>query len=76
MELIIQTSKKPLIIMGHGVIISKAFTNFQKFIEKYQIPVVTTLLGHGGLKNSHPLHFGILGMHGMKYSNQAVAKLI
>ena len=64
-EMINNASKKPLIIAGRGVIISGAFDELKQLAEMAQIPVVTTLLGIGSFPESHPLSYGMLGMHGI-----------
>lgn len=61
---LINSSKKPLILVGQGVILAHAEDEFKKFIEKTGIPVASTLLGLGSLESNHRLHVGMLGMHG------------
>lgn len=68
---IINEAAKPLIISGHGVLISGACDELRTLAEKAQIPVVTTLLGIGSFPESHILSFGMLGMHGTVYANRA-----
>lgn len=68
---LIEKSERPIVIAGHGISISQAETELKKFIEKTDIPVVTTLLGIGSLSEKHPMNFGMLGMHGMAYANYA-----
>jgi acetolactate synthase-1/2/3 large subunit len=70
-EMINNASKKPLIIAGRGVIISDAFDELKQLAEMAQIPVITTLLGIGSFPESHPLSYGMLGMHGSVYANWA-----
>ena len=69
---LVNGAERPLIIAGHGVIISKAFDDLRELAEKAQIPVITTLLGISCFPESHPLSFGMIGMHGMAYANLAV----
>ena len=69
----LKNAKKPLMLVGHGTLISKAEKEVLKLAEKCQIPVVTTLLGLGGFPQSHELSLGFLGMHGAAYANKAVA---
>lgn len=64
---LINNSQKPFLIIGHGVIISKAFEQVKTLAEKAEIPVASTLLGLSAIPSKHPLSMGILGMHG-KYS--------
>ena len=69
---LISEAKKPLIIGGHGILLSKAWEEFREFVHRENIPTVTTILGIGSIEHDDPLFFQWLGMHGMKYSNQAV----
>ncbi|MFA4837478.1 MAG: biosynthetic-type acetolactate synthase large subunit [Dehalococcoidia bacterium] len=69
---LINESTRPVIIAGHGILLSKACQELKELAEKAQIPVVTTLLGIGCFPESHVLSFGMLGMHGMAYANMAV----
>ncbi|WP_185862766.1 biosynthetic-type acetolactate synthase large subunit [Blattabacterium cuenoti] len=61
---LINSAKKPLILVGQGVILAHAENEFKKFIEKTGIPVASTLLGLGSLESHHRLYVGMLGMHG------------
>ncbi len=61
---LINESKKPLILCGHGVLLSKAGKALLTFAEKTQIPVASTLLGLSAFPPSNPLYVGMLGMHG------------
>ncbi|MGL5731286.1 MAG: biosynthetic-type acetolactate synthase large subunit [Bacteroidales bacterium] len=61
---LINTAKKPLLLIGQGVTISHAEKALQQFIEKADIPAAWTLLGASALPTSHPLNKGMLGMHG------------
>ena len=69
---LINEAKRPVIIAGRGVIISKASPELKELAEVGQIPVVNTLLGIGSFPQSHVLSFGMLGMHGTAYANMAV----
>jgi acetolactate synthase-1/2/3 large subunit len=60
----INNAKKPLILVGHGVIISGAEKELITLIEKADIPAAWTLLGNSALPSDHPLNVGMLGMHG------------
>ncbi len=61
---LINEAKKPYLLVGHGVIISKAQKVLQEFAEKAGIPVACTLLGLSAFSTGHPLYVGMLGMHG------------
>ncbi|MGK7393139.1 MAG: biosynthetic-type acetolactate synthase large subunit [Candidatus Cyclobacteriaceae bacterium M3_2C_046] len=61
---LINGAKKPYILAGHGILISKAQDAFKKFVEKTGIPVGSTLLGLSAFPSNHDLNVGMLGMHG------------
>ena len=67
-------AKKPLIIVGGGVILGKASEGFRAFVKKFRIPVVSTLMGLGAFPASDPLWTGMLGMHGAYSANMAVSQ--
>lgn len=60
----INEAKKPFLLIGHGVIISKAEEEIKELIEKADIPSAWTLMGNSVLPVDHPLNVGMLGMHG------------
>ena len=66
-------AKKPLLYVGQGAVISGAGKAVTTLAEKLRAPVVNTLLGKGAVDEHHPLHLGMLGMHGTAYANKAVA---
>jgi acetolactate synthase I/II/III large subunit len=65
-------SKRPLILIGRGVRASGSIRQFQKFLQKYQIPVVTSLLGFDGLPYLHPQRIGFIGTYGNRWANYAL----
>ncbi len=65
-------AKKPLIIAGHGVLLAEAWDELRAFVDREQIPVISTILGIGAMEHDNPLYYSWLGMHGMKYANEAV----
>jgi acetolactate synthase-1/2/3 large subunit len=69
---LIEKAKKPVILCGHGVIMSKAEDELMNFAVKTQTPVISTLLGLGAFPASHPLSLGMMGMHGEAYANNAI----
>ena len=69
---LINQAERPLIIGGHGIVASGAAEELKALAETTGIPVITTLLGLGGFPGNHPLNLGMLGMHGMYWSNIAV----
>ena len=69
---VINEAKRPVIIAGRGVVISRAYVELKELAEAAQVPVVTTLLGAGCFPESHVLSLGMLGMHGTACANMAV----
>ena len=65
-------STRPLLLCGHGVLISSAVPALRALAEKLGAPVTSTLLGKGGFPEDHPLSLGMLGMHGTAYANKAM----
>ena len=65
-------SKKPLLLAGHGAVISRAGEQIKALAEKLQAPVITSLLGKGSFPETHPLSLGMVGMHGTAYANKAL----
>lgn len=61
---LINNAKKPMILAGHGIQIAHAQEAFKEFVEKTGIPLGCTIHGLSSIPNSHPLHMGMLGMHG------------
>jgi acetolactate synthase-1/2/3 large subunit len=68
----INASKRPLLLVGHGAVISRAGNIIKELAEKLNAPVVNTLLGKGAFPETHHLSLGMLGMHGTAYSNMAL----
>ncbi|HNX24827.1 MAG TPA: biosynthetic-type acetolactate synthase large subunit [Spirochaetota bacterium] len=69
---LIESSKKPIIYAGGGVVISNAAEELRELVKKTGIPVTTTLLGMGTYPETDPLSMEMLGMHGTYYANYAV----
>ncbi len=69
---LINEAKRPVILAGHGVIISRAYDELRELAEKAQIPVITTLLGISSFPENHVLSVGMPGMHGMAYASLAI----
>lgn len=69
---LIREAKRPLILAGRGVLLSRGMDALRAFAEQTQIPVAMTLLGIGGFPASHPLNLGMMGMHGWSWVNQAI----
>lgn len=61
---LINLAKKPMALVGQGVILARAEKELLEFIEKTGIPAAWTLLGLSAMPSEHPLNVGMLGMHG------------
>ncbi|UOF91311.1 biosynthetic-type acetolactate synthase large subunit [Fodinisporobacter ferrooxydans] len=68
----IQHARKPVFLIGGGVIGANASEIFRQLVEQTQIPVVSTMMGIGAFPTRHPLFLGMLGMHGTFAANKAV----
>ena len=69
---LIKEAKRPLILAGHGAIISRAYDELRELAEKAEIPVITTLLGLSSFPTKHFLNVGMPGMHGVAYASKAI----
>ena len=65
-------AERPLILAGHGIILSGATDVVRQLAERAQIPMAMTLLGISGIPASHPLNLGMMGMHGEAWVNTAI----
>ncbi|MBQ4132325.1 MAG: acetolactate synthase large subunit [Desulfovibrionaceae bacterium] len=70
----IAEAKRPLFLVGGGVIMANAGEAITRLANRYQIPVTSTLMGLGAFDGTSPLHLGMLGMHGIYAANMAVSK--
>ena len=68
----IASAKKPVLIVGGGVISAGASVEVRTLVDLMRIPVVTTLMGKGAFLASHELNLGPVGMHGSKFANRAL----
>jgi acetolactate synthase I/II/III large subunit len=69
---LIRNAKRPVILAGHGILLSGAMREVLAFAERADVPVAMTLLGIGGFPASHPLNLGMMGMHGEAWVNTAI----
>jgi acetolactate synthase-1/2/3 large subunit len=69
---LIHNAKRPVILLGHGALISGAMREVRDLVERSGIPVALTLLGLGVLPASHPLNLGMMGMHGEAWVNHTI----
>lgn len=71
---LLMESRKPLLLIGHGALLSGASDQVKQLAEVLGAPVTNTLLGKGGFPETHPLSLGMLGMHGTAYANYALSE--
>ncbi|PKB78740.1 MAG: acetolactate synthase, large subunit, biosynthetic type [SAR202 cluster bacterium Io17-Chloro-G9] len=69
---LINQAERPVILAGHGVLISQAYSELLELAEKAQIPVITTLLGISSMPTDHYLNMGMAGMHGLASASLAI----
>ena len=69
---LIKEAKRPMILVGAGVILSGACRELNEFAHLINAPVMTSLLGKGAIDETDDLALGMLGMHGRKVSNDSV----
>jgi acetolactate synthase-1/2/3 large subunit len=69
---LIKESERPVILAGHGVLVSEAMHELLEFAERTSIPVALTLLGLGAMPASHILNLGMMGMHGEAWVNKTI----
>ncbi len=68
----LNSAKRPLILAGHGIMVSGAMKAFDQFVHSGNIPVAMTLLGIGAFPATDPLNLGMMGMHGEAWVNHAI----
>ena len=68
----INEAKRPVILAGHGIILSGAHDELRELAERGNIPISTTLLGIGSFPESHPLNLRMMGMHGEAWANHTI----
>ena len=71
---LIAAATRPLLMVGHGVILANAYAEVRALAEKTGMPVITTLLGISAFPEGHPLHLGMPGMHGEVHVNRAIQR--
>jgi 3D-(3,5/4)-trihydroxycyclohexane-1,2-dione acylhydrolase (decyclizing) len=71
---LIQTKKKPFLILGGGVRYSEAGNSFLRFAEKFNIPFGETQAGKSGVESYHPLNLGGIGVTGNSAANAIAAE--
>lgn len=65
----INTSKRPILYLGGGIIHAEASLGALALAERASLPTTMTLMGLGAIPTTHPLSIGMLGMHAARYTN-------
>jgi acetolactate synthase-1/2/3 large subunit len=68
----LNSARRPLILAGHGIMVSGAMKTFEQFVRAGHFPVAMTLLGIGCFPAGDPLNLGMMGMHGEAWVNHAI----
>ena len=71
---LIRHSKKPMIFVGGGAVISEAKNELADFVKKVDAPVTDSLMGKGAFDGTDEYYVGMLGMHGTKTANLSVTE--
>jgi acetolactate synthase I/II/III large subunit len=74
MAKLLKASRRPLLLIGNGVVIAGASEEATALARKLKSPAVTTILGKGGIDETDELCLGFLGMHGTAFANKAVGR--
>jgi acetolactate synthase-1/2/3 large subunit len=69
---LINNAERPVILAGHGVLMSGTAHLVRQLAERMEAAVAVTLLGKGAFPYAHPLSLGMMGMHGEACANQAI----
>jgi acetolactate synthase I/II/III large subunit len=69
---LLNNARRPLILAGHGIMVSGAMRVFDNFVHAGNLPVAMTLLGIGCFPANDPLNLGMMGMHGEAWVNHAI----
>ena len=70
----ITRASRPIVLVGGGAIVGNACDNLAKFVERFDLPVASTLMGLGAYPKSSPRFLGMVGMHGTYQANNAMAQ--
>ena len=68
----LENVKKPILCVGGGVHLAGVSEKVREFSHKFNIPVVSTMMGLGTMQDLDPLYFGMVGNNGRSYGNKAM----
>ena len=69
LETLVKTSRRPVVIAGHGIELDRAEEDFLALVERMQLPVLSTFCGMNVIPSDHPLAFGRIGTIGQRAAN-------
>ncbi len=67
-------AKRPVIVVGGGVVISGAQGELQALAERLDAPVLVTISGQGSIADAHPLSAGVVGSNGGTLPTRALVE--
>lgn len=70
----INSSSKPLVVVGGGVACSNARAEIMEFLNKSKLPAVHTLMGKDAVDSTYSEFIGFIGMHGDAFANEIISK--
>ena len=71
---LLASAKRPLVLVGGGIRDARCAEQLRQFLERLQLPAVSTLMGLDALPGDHPLRLGFIGVYGNRWANWALAK--
>lgn len=66
---LLKSSRKPVIIAGHGIRLSNAVDDFLSLVQKLRVPVVTSIMGTDVIESNNPFYVGRAGLKGERAAN-------
>ncbi len=69
---ILSNAKRPVLVAGNGVHLSKSHPQLQQLAEQWNMPVATSYKGKSAIAETHPLSVGMVGVYGQAAANSAV----
>ena len=70
---LINSSKRPLILVGGGVRLSNSVNELREFVKKTDIPIVYSLMGKDAISDEYKYNLGFIGNFGTRYANLTIA---
>jgi acetolactate synthase-1/2/3 large subunit len=70
---LLQNANRPILLIGGGARLSNSEKIIDKFLHKYQLPIVYSLMGKDVIKDTYKYNMGLIGAYGNRYGNLALA---